>query len=63
MTPETLAEQWLDLFYTPTSRPHTQKQFMAQHAEIINKVKQLSPEDQQSFAHLINQGIKQRGLP
>jgi len=62
MTAETLSEQWLELFYTKTPHPRSQKWFIAKHTEIINQLKELEPEAQQSFAHLINKGIKQRGL-
>ena len=62
MTPEALSDQWLELFYTTTNQPRTQKQFIAKHTEIINQWKELEPEAQQSFAHLINKGIKQRRL-
>ena len=63
MTPETLSDQWLGLFYTKTTHPKTQKQFIAKHTEIINQLNALEPKAQQDFADLITKGIKQRGLP
>jgi len=62
MTAETLSDQWLELFYTKTPHPRSQKQFIAKHTEIMKQLKELEPEAQQNFAHLINKGIKQRGL-
>jgi len=63
MTAEILSDQWLELFYTKTTHPKTQKQFIAKHTEIISELKALEPEAQQSFSDLIAKGIKQRGLP
>jgi len=61
MTPETLSDQWLELFYTKI--PHPKTQFIAKHTEIMKQLGELEPEDQQRFTALITQGIKQRGLP
>jgi len=63
MTPETVADQWLELFYTKTPYPRSQKQFIAKHTEIMKQLGNLEPEDQQRFTVLIRQGLKQRGLP
>lgn len=51
-----LAHEWLELFNTLVKNPTKKKDFMAKHADIDGRYRELSPTEQSEFTKLIYKG-------